>query len=240
MAWELPYNSSYLSLYFSVRSRALASLVAAVAQVVTTLALGAFLDYTKLPLNQRARYAYLFIMALAGGCWVWGVVVQAGYSDASSAPPSLDWGDDGFGRGWALYIFWSINFSLAYNYGFWLVGLLARDAKEVVRYMSVARAAEAAGQCVASGISSTEAPVRVYHMSYSLDVLLRDGFLGSRVEEYLTQNTVDRGGGGKLRPLGSCCHSGLFRGPAGRGCSLGPGASWTLALPLIELDSSNM
>lgn len=165
MAWELPYNSSYLSLYFSVRARALASLVAAVAQITTTLAFGAFLDWPRLHLNRRARYAYIFMMALAGGCWVWGIVVQAGYSAASSSSaadetPSLDWSDDGFGRGWALYILWSVNFSLAYNYGFWLVGLLARDAKEVVRYVSVARAAEAAGQCVASGISSTSAPVR--------------------------------------------------------------------------------
>lgn len=97
------------------------------------------------------------MMSLIGGCWAWGTVVQVGYSRHK---PSLDWDDDGFGRGWALYIFWSINFSLAYNYGFWLIGLMARGPKEVVRYMSVARAVEAAGQCIASGISSTSAPVR--------------------------------------------------------------------------------
>lgn len=157
MAFQLPYNSSYLSLYFSVRSRALASLVSALAQVLTTLLFGAFLDWTSLSSNRRARYGYIFMMSLIGGCWVWGTVVQVGYSQNK---PSLDWDDQVFGRGWALYIFWSINFSLAYNYGFWLIGLMARDPKEVVRYMSVARAVEAAGQCIASGISSTSAPVR--------------------------------------------------------------------------------
>lgn len=96
------------------------------------------------------------MMALIGGCWVWGTVVQVEYSTGA---PSLDWGDVGFGKGWALYIFWSINFSLAYNYGFWLLGLMARDVKEIPRYMSVARATEAAGQCIASGISSTSVPV---------------------------------------------------------------------------------
>lgn len=166
MTWELPYNSSYLALYFTVRSRALASLVSALAQVLTTLAFGAFLDWAALSLNRRARYAYLAMMALAGGCWVWGVIVQAGYDrqqerNDGGTRPALDWADGpaAFGRGWALYILWSVNFSLAYNYGFWLLGLLARDPKEVVRYMSVARAAEAAGQCIASGISSTSAPV---------------------------------------------------------------------------------
>ncbi|KAJ0122331.1 hypothetical protein J7T55_002844 [Diaporthe amygdali] len=158
VAFQLPYNSSYLSLYFSVRSRALASLVSALAQVFTTLLFGAFLDWTSLSFNRRARYGFIFMMSLIGGCWIWGTIVQVGYTKDK---PSLDWSDDGFGRGWALYIFWSINFSLAYNYGFWLIGLMARDPKEVVRYMSVARAVEAAGQCIASGISSTSAPLTV-------------------------------------------------------------------------------
>lgn len=139
-----------------MRSRALASLVSALAQVFTTLLFGAFLDWTSISSNRRARYGFLFMMSLIGGCWAWGTVVQVGYTRHK---PSLDWDDAEFGRGWALYIFWSINFSLAYNYGFWLIGLMARDPKEVVRYMSVARAVEAAGQCIASGISSTSAPV---------------------------------------------------------------------------------
>ncbi|KAI1100460.1 MFS general substrate transporter [Jackrogersella minutella] len=156
VTWELPYISAYLSLYFSVRSRALASLVSAVAQVVTTLLFGSFLDWTSVSLNKRARYGYIAMMALIGGCWIWGVVVQNEYTHHK---PALDWDDNDFGKGWALYIFWQINFSLTYNFGFWLIGFLAREPKEIVRYMSVARAAEAAGQCISSGISSTSAPL---------------------------------------------------------------------------------
>ena len=37
VTWSLPYIGSYMSLYFSVRSRALASLVTAIAQVVSTM-----------------------------------------------------------------------------------------------------------------------------------------------------------------------------------------------------------
>ncbi|KAI1843256.1 hypothetical protein JX265_012171 [Neoarthrinium moseri] len=154
VTWELPYISSYLSLYFSVRSRALASLVSALAQVVATLIFGAFLDWTRLDLNKRARYGFIFMMTLIGGCWVWGAIVQNEYT---LHKPQLDWVDTGFGRGWALYIFWQVNFSLAYNFGFWLISFLARNPKETARYMSVARAAEAAGQCISSGISSTSA-----------------------------------------------------------------------------------
>lgn len=159
VTWELPYSSAYLSLYFSVRSRALASLVSALAQVASTLLFGIFLDWTRLDLNKRAKYGYVAMMSLVGGCWVWGTIVQ---NDYSHNKPALDWDDDGFGRGWALYVFWQINFSLTYNYGFWLISFLARNPKETARYMSVARAAEAAGQCVSSGISSTSAPVTTH------------------------------------------------------------------------------
>jgi hypothetical protein len=157
VCWNQPYVSSYVSLYFSVRARALGSLVSAVAQITATLIMGSFLDWQRFSLNQRARYSYMFIMTLIGSCWVWGVVVQDGYTKHK---PALDWNSSGFGRGWALYVLWQVNFALTYNYGYWLVGYMAKEPKEIVRYTSAVRAIEAAGQCVASGISSTKTPVR--------------------------------------------------------------------------------
>lgn len=154
--WSLPLISSYLSLYFSVRARALASLISALAQITATMLMGTFLDWSRFSLSVRARAGYLFIMALIGGCWVWGTVVQKGYTDNK---PSLDWADGGFGRGWALYILWQVNWALTYNYGYWLVASLARTAADVPRLTSILRAMESAGQCVASGISSTTTPL---------------------------------------------------------------------------------
>lgn len=52
-------------------------------------------------------------------------------------------------------MFQQVEFALTYNYGYWLIGFLAKSPAEVVRYSSVARGVEAAGQCVASGIAST-------------------------------------------------------------------------------------
>lgn len=48
---------------------------------------------------------------------------------------------------------------MAYNYGYWLAGYIAKDPAEIVRLTSTVRAVEAAGGAVASGISSTHAPV---------------------------------------------------------------------------------
>jgi hypothetical protein len=143
-----------MSLYFSVRSRALASLVTALAQVLATAIMGSFLDYKRLSINTRARYGFLAMMVLSGGVWTWALVIQHKYGQHK---PALDWTDSAFGEGWALYVFQQVEFALTYNYGYWLISFLAREPVEVVRYSSVARGVEAAGQCVASGISSTQA-----------------------------------------------------------------------------------
>ncbi|KAF3799700.1 UNC93-like protein [Colletotrichum gloeosporioides] len=152
----LSYAGSYLSLYFSVRSRALASLVSALAQITANFFFGHFLDWTRFTINQRARFAYFGMMALFGGTWIWATVIQREYGKRA---PALDWADHGFGRGWALYIVLQVNFALAYNYGYWLAGYMARGPAEVIRFTSTVRAVEAAGGAVASGISSTHAPL---------------------------------------------------------------------------------
>jgi hypothetical protein len=149
-----------MTLYFSVRSRALASLITAVAQVLATFVMGTFLDWRRLSINQRAKYGFLGMMTLSGGIWVWAIVIQHKYQ---SKKPALDWVDDGFGEGWALYVFQQIEFALTYNFGYWLIGWLAKAPVEVIRYAAVARGVEAAGQCIASGISSTKTPVCVHN-----------------------------------------------------------------------------
>jgi hypothetical protein len=123
-----------MTLHFSTRSRALASLITALAQILATALMGTFLDYKRLTITQRARIGFLTIMILSGGIWTWAIIIQHKYQLTN---PALDWADS------------------AYNYGYWLIGFLAKRPAEIVRYSSVARGVEAAGQCVASGIAST-------------------------------------------------------------------------------------
>jgi len=154
--WCLPYIGSYMSLYFTVRARALASLVSALAQIAGTLMMGTFLDWNRFSINVRATAAYVFTMTLLGACWVWGTIVQKEYSEEA---PGLDWSDSGFGRGWALYILWQVGWAMTYNYGYWIIGSLAREAADIPRLTSYVRALESAGQTVSSGISSTKTPL---------------------------------------------------------------------------------
>jgi hypothetical protein len=144
--FPLSYVGSYLTLYFSVRSRALASLVSALVQILGNLVTGIFLDWRSLTMNQRARYAFFAIMTLTGGTWVYAAIIQHEYS---STNPKLDWVDIGWARGWFLYILIQLNFALIYNYLFWIIGGLSTSANETVRWSALIRGVEAAGGAVA-------------------------------------------------------------------------------------------
>ncbi|KAM0706964.1 hypothetical protein Q7P35_006295 [Cladosporium inversicolor] len=141
-----------MTLHFSTRSRALASLVTALAQILATGLMGTVLDYKPLTINQRARNRFLFIMSLSGGIWTWAIIIQHKYQRTN---PALDWVDSAFGEGWSLCVSQQVEVALTYNYGYWLVGVLAKRPAEILRCSSVARGVEAAGQCVASKIAST-------------------------------------------------------------------------------------
>jgi hypothetical protein len=144
--FPLSYVGSYLTLYFSVRSRALASLVSAIVQILGNLVTGIFLDWRSLNMNQRARYAFIAIMALTGGTWIYAAVIQHQYSNLN---PKLDWADAGWARGWFLYILIQLNFALIYNYLFWIIGGLSTNANDTVRWSALIRGVEAAGGAVA-------------------------------------------------------------------------------------------
>ncbi|KAG4434727.1 hypothetical protein IFR05_009780 [Cadophora sp. M221] len=92
---------------------------------------------------------------LTGASWIWGAA-----RGITKHKPALDWVDPGFARGWTVYILWQVLISIAliYNYCYRMVGFMAKNQNEIVRYTSICRGIEAAGGAIASGVSSTSAP----------------------------------------------------------------------------------
>lgn len=92
-----PWTSTFLGLYFSVRARALASLVTAILNISVNFLLGVFLDSERFHLKTRARASFV-VLSLLGLCtWIWAIVIQVDFSGRSKIP-KLDWVDDGFAR----------------------------------------------------------------------------------------------------------------------------------------------
>ncbi|CDM31700.1 hypothetical protein DTO006G1_8945 [Penicillium roqueforti] len=142
---------SYEGLWFSVRARALGSFLSGVVAVTIGNILGAFLDSKRVSLKNRTRYAFYFVVAWQGMCWIWATVVTTEFNETH---PTYDWSTPGFGRAFALFLFWVAGFQLNYMYLFFLVGNLADDQEEVVRIAGLLRGTESAAQCVSYGLSS--------------------------------------------------------------------------------------
>jgi hypothetical protein len=121
-------------------------LISALVQILGNLVTGTFLDWGRFSVNQRARYAFIAIMSLTTGTWVYATIIQIDYSANN---PKLDWVDQGWARGWFLYILVQLNFALIYNYMFWIIGGLTLNANDTVRWSALIRGIEAAGGAVA-------------------------------------------------------------------------------------------
>jgi hypothetical protein len=77
--WAPAATGTYLASYFSVRARALSSLVTAFAAQGTFYLLGYFLDCKRFTLRARATYSGLFIFAWLTAGWIWLFINQVSF-----------------------------------------------------------------------------------------------------------------------------------------------------------------
>lgn len=142
---------TFQSLWFSVRARALGSFLSGIVAIISGNILGAFLDYNKITLKNRARGAFITVLTLQGAWWVWATVLV---TDFHKSQPTFDWTDPGFGKGFALFLFWVAGFQLNYLFLYFVVGNLAETEEEVVRIAGLLRGTESAWQAVSYGLSA--------------------------------------------------------------------------------------
>ncbi|KAH9889381.1 major facilitator superfamily domain-containing protein [Cubamyces lactineus] len=142
---------TYLSLWFSVRARALGSFLSAIVALTGGNILGWVLDRKQIPLKLRARGAFTFIMITQGGWWIWSTILTTRYDRTR---PTFDWGDAGFASGFTLFLILVLAFQLQYLYLYFVVGYLARSQEEVVRLAALLRGTESAAQAVSYGLAS--------------------------------------------------------------------------------------
>ncbi|TNY19311.1 DUF895 domain membrane protein [Rhodotorula diobovata] len=152
--WTSPYINSYLSLYFTVRARALGSLIIAILGVISNFLLGAFLDNTRFSKKARARGAYLIIMFTLGGVWIWATVIQLRFIENR---PRLDWTDGArFSEAFGVYVLFYITYFTLQNALYWLIAQTARAPHELIRLSSFLRGAESAGSACGYALTASK------------------------------------------------------------------------------------
>ncbi|KAK4497845.1 hypothetical protein PRZ48_010500 [Zasmidium cellare] len=142
---------TFQGLWFSVRARALGSFLSGIVAIIGGNILGVFLDNKNLAARLRSRASFWLIITLQGAWWIWGTIIVTEYRRTQ---PTYDWVDAGFGRGFAWFLFMVMSFQLNYMYLYFVVGSLAKNEAEVIRYAGLLRGTESASQAVSYGLTS--------------------------------------------------------------------------------------
>ncbi|GAA5929929.1 uncharacterized protein JCM15063_004667 [Sporobolomyces koalae] len=150
------FNSTFLTLHFSVRARALGSFLSAIVCIIAGNLFGLLLDSTRWNLKTRARYGWLIAaVVLQGAWWTWSIIINNEYRQIG--PSSIyDWKDVGFGKGFGSYLSIAAGFQINYMFLYFVCGTLVTKPADVLRIGGLLRATESAAQAVSYGLNSLE------------------------------------------------------------------------------------
>ncbi|KAL4953256.1 major facilitator superfamily domain-containing protein [Aspergillus filifer] len=153
--WSFFYSgtwSTYLGTYFSVRARALSSLVSPFFCIVGCFGLGFILDSKHLSQRRRAQVGLYTVVILNVGVYIWSIIMQTKFNHHN--PGHIDWEDGLYPSSFLPYFFVQTTGPLSQSYMYWLLSSFATDAQSNVRNGAMFRCIEAIGQAIAYGMNT--------------------------------------------------------------------------------------
>jgi len=90
-------------------------------------------------------------MTLQGAWWIWATVLVTRFRHTQ---PTYDWSSSGFGHAFAPYLLLTAGFQINYMFCYFMIGQLAKDPSEVIRYAALLRGTESAWQAASYGLNS--------------------------------------------------------------------------------------
>ncbi|CEL09595.1 Putative Membrane protein [Aspergillus calidoustus] len=169
--WSFFYSgtwSTYLGTYFSVRARALSSLISPLFCIIGCFGLGFILDMKSLSQRRRAQLGLYVVVILNIGVYIWSIIMQTRFN--SNNPGHIDWSDGLYAKSFLPYFFIQTTGPLSQSYMYWLLSSFARDAQENVRNGAAFRCIEAVGQAIAYGMNTqtTSNPLIGFCVTFAL------------------------------------------------------------------------
>ncbi|KAK1977875.1 hypothetical protein LZ30DRAFT_752569 [Colletotrichum cereale] len=99
-------------------------------------------------IKTRGRIAFLSIIVVLAGTWIWATILQKQIYEADE-PPAYDWFQGEFGKSYAPVFFWQFDGQAFQQFMHWLVGQYVTDLSDLSRHISILRGTEVLGQTVA-------------------------------------------------------------------------------------------
>ncbi|ESK90781.1 duf895 domain membrane protein [Moniliophthora roreri MCA 2997] len=147
------YSSTFASLYFSVRARALNGFLGNFPVLLGSQLVSHLLDYKGLSRKSRLVWGFWLVVITHILAWVYAVVIIADYRKNN---PVLDWSHAApFVRGFFVDVFWSFSKQILQSWLYYIMGTLTDDISELTRYTGILRGIESFAQAVAYGLNAT-------------------------------------------------------------------------------------
>ncbi|KAJ5883892.1 uncharacterized protein N7473_010778 [Penicillium subrubescens] len=154
------YQGNYLTTYFTVRSRALASFLTAVVGATANVTTGIILDLKYFSRETRSKLVYLFVLTFVTAAWTWCAVIQTKLSRMAD-PPAFDLGGGHFfNSAFTVYMFFKFFYEVLQTYIYWLMAEIkgAQGEGDIARTTGILRSWESIGSTIAYAVGATHWP----------------------------------------------------------------------------------
>ncbi|KAJ5313488.1 uncharacterized protein N7443_000372 [Penicillium atrosanguineum] len=154
------YQGNYLTSYFTVRSRALASFLTAVVGATANISTGIILDLKYVSREARSKAVYVFVLVFVTAAWIWNAVTQVKLSRMAETP-AFDLGDGPFfNSAFTVYIFFKFFYEVLQTYVYWLMAEIrgAQGDGDIARTTGILRSWESIGSTIAYAVGATHWP----------------------------------------------------------------------------------
>ncbi|KAJ5899772.1 hypothetical protein N7495_004516 [Penicillium taxi] len=151
------YQSNYLTTYFTVRSRALASFLTAVVGAAANISTGIILDLKYFSKRTRSKIVWVVVLVFVTASWSWNAATETKLSKMTETP-SLDLGDGNFfNSAFTVYIMFRFFYEMLQTYIYWLMAEIkgAQADGDVARTTGILRSWESIGSTIAYAVGTT-------------------------------------------------------------------------------------
>ncbi|KAK4936016.1 hypothetical protein LTR66_015387 [Elasticomyces elasticus] len=154
------YQGNYLTTYFTVRSRALASFLTAVVGALANVTTGLILDLKCISRENRSKGVYIFVLIFVTAAWTWNAIVETKLSKMAE-PPAFDLGDGPFfNSAFTVYMVFKFFYEVLQTYIYWLMAEIkgAQADGDIARTTGILRSWESIGSTIAYAVGATHWP----------------------------------------------------------------------------------
>ncbi|KAK9853038.1 uncharacterized protein MYU51_007617 [Penicillium brevicompactum] len=153
--WAQTYEGNYLTTYFTVRSRALASFIITFLGLFVNIIFGWFLDYDRLSRATRARAGWIILVVAYTVTYIYNLVLEAEYGKANPSPV-FDIETPGFARAVAVYCVFFIPYNAFAVWGYWILGCFDHKIENLTFSTAILRSGESLASTISYALGASK------------------------------------------------------------------------------------